>query len=373
MATKPTVSIKFRQPGSSTTLTFTANVVTGCSWTYGRRNLTDSYQGNTCQVYGIKPSNVTTWPEIGATVSVVVQDTASAQGAAYFVGVLTDVEIQYGILATLDTFTMSIESPLSRAGRQIATLTTTAGASTYTMANNIDTLTPMTINTGYVGSAYYAFTTSAQTIEQTVLDHVNLWQRTEQGYVNEYGNVDNPDISTMGAVLVGIRLGPTGSSFFFGDSNPNHGKYNQIIFQSQADNYSTKVIVNASGFAQQDAGTGSFTYEIDTINGSATEADNLAGYVQTILELNQRTPTSFRFDGTSNSQLAQWGSFDRHNAQGQITFRGTTYSVFIQGGSFSANASNWECELYVSSAAYAPWLTLDSSTYGIIGTNKLGL
>lgn len=373
MATRPSITVKFRQPSSSTTRTFTANVISGCNWTFGKQQLTDSYQGNTCQVFGINPGNVTEWPEIGATMSVVVQDRATAQGAAYFVGVVTNVEIQYGLLTTLDTFTISVESPLSRAGRQIATLTTTAGASTFTMAESINLLTPMNVGPGYVGSAYYANTTSAQTITQTILDHINLWQRTEQGIVSEYGDTENPDISTMGATLIGSRLGVTGSSFFFGDSNPNNSKYSQIVFQSAADNYSTKVLVDAAGFAQQEAGTGTFTYELDTINGSAAQAKDVAGYVQTILELNQRTPTSFRYDGASNSVAAQYASIDRHNLQGEITFRGTTYRVFIQGGSFSANASNWEAELYVSSAAYAPWLVLDSTIYGIIGTNKLGL
>lgn len=376
MATRPSITVKFRQPSSSTTRTFTANVISGCNWTFGKQQLTDSYQGNTCQVFGINPANVTEWPQIGATMSVVVQDRATPQGAAYFVGVVTNVEIQYGLLTTLDTFTISVESPLSRAGRQIATLTTTAGASTYAMADSINALTPMNIGPGFVGSAYYANTTSAQTITQTILDHINLWERTEQGIVSEYGDTDNPDISTMGATLIGSRLGVTGSSFFFGDGSTGGSglaKYSQIVFQSAADNYSTKVLVDAAGFAQQEAGTGTFTYELDTINGSAAQAKDVAGYVQTILELNQRTPTSFRYDGASNSVAAQYASIDRHNLQGEITFRGTTYRVFIQGGSFSANASNWEAELYVSSAAYAPWLVLDSTIYGIIGTNKLGL
>lgn len=372
MSTKPTVTIKFRQPGSSTTLTFTANVVTGCSWTYGRRNLTDSFQGNTCQVYGIKPADVTTWPEIGASVSVVVANTGTAN-TADFIGICTDVEIQYGIIASLDTFTISIESPLSRAGRQIATLTTTAGASTYDMAEDINDLTPLNIGPQFVTASFYGSTTSAQTIEQTVLDHVNLWQRTEQGRVLEFGDTADPDISTMGATLVGQRLGYSSGTFFFGDANPAHSKYNQVVFQSMADNYSTKVIVNAAGFAQQDSGTGTFTYEVDTINGSATEADNIAGYIKAILDLNQRTPTSIRFDGASNTSIIDIGSMSNHGRGGQLVFRGTTYQVFVQGGSFSANASNWECELYLSSAEYAPFLTLDSSTYGIIGTNKLGL
>lgn len=370
MATRPTITVKFRQPGSSTTQTFTANVVTGCSWTFGRQRITDTFQGNNCQVFGIKPSTVTTWPEIGASVSVVVTDRTSSLTAG-FVGTISDVEIQYGIIASLDTFTMTVESPLSRAGREIATLTTTAGASTYTMAENIDNLTNMRIGPAFVTSGFYACTTSAQTIEQTITDHVNLWQRTEQGRVGEYGDQTDPDITTMGAVLVGSRLAVSDNTFFFGDANPAHIKYNQLVFQSLADNYSTRVLVNAAGFAQQSDGTGTFVYEIDTINGSATEADNLAGYIKAILDLNQRTPTSIRFDGATTNSV-DLCDFSGHGRGGSITFRGTRYDVAIQGGSFSANATNWEGELYVSSAAYLPFLTLNSSVYGIIGTNKLG-
>ncbi len=370
MATRPTITVKFRQPGSSTTQTFTANVISGCSWNWGRQRITDTFQGNNCQVYGIKPSTVTTWPEIGASVSVVVTDRTSSLTAG-FVGTIADVEIQYGIIASLDTFTMTIESPLSRGGREIATLTTTAAASTYNMAEKINDLTTMNVGPGFVTSSYYACTTTAQTVEQTITDHVNLWTRTEQGRVAEYGDQTDPDITTMGAVLVGSRLPVSDNTFFFGDTNPAHIKYNQLIFQSLADNYSTKVLVNAAGFAQQSDGTGSYVYEIDTINGSATEADNLAGYIKAQLDINQRTPTSIRFDGATTNSV-DLCDFSGHGRGGSITFRGTTYSVYLQGGSFSANASNWEGELYVSSAAYLPFLTLDSSVYGIIGTNKLG-
>ncbi len=372
MATKPTITIKFRQPGSGTTLTFTANVVTGCNWSYGRQRITDTFQGHNCQVFGIKPANVTTWPEIGAAVSVVVTDSATSQ-TAQFCGSLADVEIQYGTIAALDTFTMLIESPLSRAGRQIGSITTVANDSTYYMADKINALTPMDIGVGFLMPYQYAFTTSAQTIEQTVTDHVNLWAATEQGRVLEFGDATDPDLATLGATLVGTRLGPSTGAFYFGDSNPSHSKYSQLVFQSLADNYSTKVLVNATGFAEQSSGTGSFNYEISTINGSATEAANLAGYVKTSLDVNQRTPTSIRFDGATNGTVITLGNQGNNNAAGKIDFRGTTYDVGIEGANFSANATNWECELFLSSNAYRPWLILGSATYGILDTNRLGL
>lgn len=375
MATRPSIKVRFQSPSNpAVTVLMSSSVMTGCSWSYGRQRLTDSFQGNSCQVYGIKPTDVTAWPEIGTAMSVEVIDRTNANYNAWFVGACSNVEIQYGLIPALDTFTITIESPLSRLGRQIATLTTTAGASASAAVTSLDALTPLDVLSN--NSTYpFASTTSAQTIEQTITDHINLLARGEQAYVLESGLETQPADDAMEVTLLSSRTPYSFNTYTFSDTgaaSPTVYRYNQLVFQSLADNYSTKVLVNATGFAQQDAGTGTFTLELDTINGSASEADNLAGYVKTILDLNQRTPTSIRFDGAGTDAGIITARMGQNYSGAQITFRGTTYYTLIEGASFSANASNWECELYLSSASYRPFLQLNSTASGILNTNKLG-
>jgi len=373
MATKPSVTVRFTQPGTSTVVTLTSNVITGCSWSWGRQYVTDSFQGNTCQVFGIKPGNVTTFPELGAAISVEVTDASGAGQTAFFNGFCFNVEIQYGIIAALDTFTISLESPLSRLGRQTATLTTTAGSSITSAITSLDALTPLGVE--YNAFPFYS-TTSAQTIEQTITDHINLLQRGEQCYVIELGNETVPEEDSTSVTFISNKTPKTLNSWTISDTGTTTSttiRYEQINFQSMADNYSTKVIVNAVGFAQQDAGTGTYVYELDTINGSASQADDIAGYVKTMLDLNQRNPTSVRFNGAANNSPIQAARMGTNYDGVTITFRGTTYYALIEGCSFNANASNWDCELYLSALAYQPWFQLDSTQLGVLNTNKLGL
>lgn len=371
-----TLTVKYTENETSSTVrTLEENVAQSVYWQAGRSNITDTWAGGSCTISG--RGTLTYPPSVGGKISVKVDD--GTNSATYY-GFIRDFSVQYGIIAAEDTWQMTVEGPLARAGRYAATVTTTAATSTFSFATAIDTALSGVVDVKVYGDTPpevngWGSTTSAQTYtNKQVTDLVNILITTEQGHVLESGSTvagapvprfdlaGRNDPNIPGPVVATLADDGTGTSYY------------EIEFQSAAYNYASKVVVSAAGFADQTSGTGSFVQSFDTINGSATEAANIAGWIKTSLDLSNFIPYSVSFKEAAGSLTNVM--ITQPNFVGQpvtVKFRGSTYQTIIEGMALSARRDGWNAKLYLSSSLQNAWLRLDDTVYGKLDTNRLGL
>lgn len=345
-----TPTVKYYRGASNYTL---ANV-SGISFSWGKQNIIDDYSGLSFTIAGFNPQ-WTVKPEVGDQVLV-----DGGVGIMSISGYISDVTITYGQTASMDSFVIQCEGPFIKHGRVYGSITTTAGTTTYTMAQSIQALS----SGFYAQSGGYGSTTSAQTLTATAADLAHLWSRTEGGYIRE---------QDLEAVMNGRNSMSSTTPYTFTDI-PGDGKdkYNEIVFRSAADNYSSKVIVQADGFADQTAGTGAYPIQISTISSGTAEAANLAGYYFTQLDLNQQVPFAITWSSPISVTGPIMSSPYATNRPVTITFRGATYTCVIIGGDFTMSNSEWRATAYLVSSLAQAFLVLDSTTLGVLDTNKLG-
>lgn len=171
-----------------------------------------------------------------------------------------------------------------------------------------------------------------------------------------------------------VNLGAYSTTFTDVSADPsNYVRYTEIQFYSAAYNYGTKVTVQAAGLSDQSSGSGSYTQTFSTINETASQAANLAGYLKAKLDYSANVPYAITFSGAANTQEAVSWADPVYVGYGLVVkFRGNTYNCIIEGVSFSANASDYQATLYLSASLQNAFLRLDNTVYGTLGNNKLG-
>lgn len=374
MATRPSVNVSYYDDNATPFISNLPNV-SSVSWSAGRRNITDQWSGSTCLVTGFKPSDITYPPQVGKKARITVTDRGNSSTAVFY-GFVSDWRVIYGITAAYDTYELTIESGYARAGRGAGTVTTTAGNSTSAMASSLVSLMGSDYVVQYDG---WASTTSAQTIVGQYSDAVNALMATEQGTVTDTGEsftgAPQSFFSKLG--LYGRNTVDLYANLWtFSDTGAALTiKYNEVEFLSSAQNYGSKVVVQASGFADQSSGTGDYVQTVSTINGSASEAANLAGYIKAQLDLATAVPYSITTTGATS-----FGASDAINMAdpayihqaATIVFRGNTYNCVVEGLSFTANQQDWRVQLFLSSSLQNAFLRLDSAAFGTLDNNRLG-
>lgn len=386
MGTKPQITVSYKSSNTSTIYSLTSGYVQNVTWTLGRRNITDNFSSGICTISGRDISAITgaNPPSLGNLIKVTVSDTsASPNYSAEFYGFISDIRRVYGTVANMDTWDIICEGSYGRVGRTSSTVTTTASASTNAMANSIATAGSYVTN--YSSASSWGSTTSAQTYTGQTTDPIDILMATEQGYLLEaYINQVTvfPATTWVPQVyLVGRREPqPTNVSYNFADDGATYNsvvatKFAEIEFLSAAQNYGSKVVVQASGLADQSSGTGTYVQTINTINSTTGEAADLAGYVKTALDVSTTIPYSLTFSGSTNPTTAAPITAASYSAIKQpirIKFRSTEYFALIEGLTFSANAEDYRVNLVLSSNVQTSWFILDSVAMGILDTNKLG-
>lgn len=383
MATKPTVTLEWKETRTTTPATALATgYIQRVNWNLGRTNVTDSFTGGTCSIMGRDISVITAAgaPQIGYEAKVTISDNSTSPATtASFLGFISDIRRIYGITANYDTWEITVEGTLGRVGRQTGSITNSAGDTTYQMFGKIETASDGLVKTptptSFVGQV------SAGTISGQVSDMVDLLMSTEQGYLQEAGASGlgpwAPAVQIIGratttAIIITANLADDGSTY----QSQTAYKYNEIEFLSAAQNYGTKVTVQATGLADQSAGTGTYVQTIQTVNYTTTQAADIAGYLKTILDLSATVPYRVSFNGATNPtasfplSLADYGSINKWL---RIKFRSTEYFVNTIGLDITATPNDYQINLYlVSNRAYA-FFVLDSPYLGVLDTNKLGL
>jgi len=164
-------------------------------------------------------------------------------------------------------------------------------------------------------------------------------------------------------------------------NDATHRIYDQLSFDSLADNYYTQVLVKSPGLADQTAERGSEpyrTFTVNTFSQSTSQMEDIANYVLTISQGQIIAPSSISAvtSGQHTQNLDTLGEDLWILCVAsiiEIAFRGETYFARIEGSTLTANPDQTRITYYLSPQEANAFFILDSSVSGVLDQNKLGL
>lgn len=376
---------------NGTTWTDISSYVVAGTLKVGRQQLTDRYTPDQLTVELLAPlSSGPAIPPIRYYLR--AQTTLASITYNQFLGVITDVNRDYGIpytsatgAAPADRITITASSyGMYLAGRGFAT-SVVIGAST-TLQTAVDAVYDDGVSTSggpvFSGSPFSSSniwnTAIAQdeTYTGNVLDYINS---TVASVVSRMA--DGPSLSSGPQLLDGNYV--RGNQFNFTDSTAfgtQTHPFNKIEFLASTNNSYTEIRVGYnSNAATASAVSGSQpyqTYATVSVLEDATTAQGAADLTLAILSQSQYTPfrVSTKASMMTNPDLpSQLGSTSHAiGSQVQIRFRGTVYQTILEGYTVTQDLDDAYYTFYFSPALGQP-LILDSTAFGILNTNTLGL
>jgi len=379
--TTPTVNYCATVNGTYTSITGVQSV----SINRGRQRFQDNFPQSSCVIELIPAASYALPFAIGQFID--VRDANTAFSPAYFVGVITDVERKYAIPYNSST-------GLAPADRIIITATGATGALGAASLSGYALPAGLTVDTLY-NAAYsnnvYAATdrtttvlNSAQTFTGGAFDLINGLLKTLQWFIDDW---DNNRMATSGALSIGrsVTYFPQGRNGFYSFSdNGTIGsfKYSDLQYLNSVQNSFTEVQVVAPGLATQteSSGTAPFnTLVYNTYNASTSDANSLAGYVLQTQSSSAITPytistnTNIAPTCISLSVLAAVLTYyELHLGEViKITFRGTTVDAVIQGINTTFYPDYATVQMFLAPSLGIAFI-LNSSTFGVLDTNRLG-
>jgi len=328
--------------------------------TSGRRVLSDFYAAGRATVNGRRPDLLPTI-NIGDIVTLrLYNPNTSPTSSVNYPMRVADLQITYGTVAAMDTWTLSLEDAFSALGRARITRTWTAGTTTSTAFDNV------CID---VGISFFTVTgSSPKTLSATTVtdeNALNVMQtivNTEQGllYSNGFG------------LTFYTRGWQSSTTFYaFGDAGGANTTYQQVQFLSMADNYATYVLVTINGGTPTVSGTGDYSYRLDTYAANATEALSVAQYVQNALQDTSAVPNTLSVllnTETSSRTLNALGQ----NRGVTLTLRGQTYTANIIGWTISSTPEQTRVTFQLAGTEQYNYLVLNNTVYGTLDNNRLG-
>lgn len=355
---------------------FLLNDVQSVSWNRGREWATDPYSPASCTIRSRNIAAWTTAPKIGNLIGV------NKSGNLYFGGWIKDVQIQYGIVANLDVAVITCEGPLSRWGRRQFNNRSLAQARTITQLGTLAAATGLNTSTEVNNTGLS--TASGQTYSGNGLDLLNEVMTTEIGHVNESSLTGASSVLPT-AWLYG-RNYAGGSGKTFADTGASGTiKYNEIEFASAAENYYTEITINPLGLATQQAGSGNYGLTQSSVDYTTGQALNHAQYLVSQYNTTASTPHAITCtyelqDATalSNFQAMITDTGGIVGDTSTLIFRGTTYTVVLEGMQVDADTSTTTVRFTFSAYDNNNYLILNNAVFGTLGTsgtypgNKLG-
>lgn len=322
----------------------------------GRRYVTDNYRSGAGTLTGRRPDLLPSLA-VGDTVQLDIGVDGVKYAALLYR--VSNLRIDYGIVSSMDTWTIDLEDAFAILGRAQVTQSWSAGDNAYTVFTNICTAA----NCGSFGSAS-SKTVSAQSftnanalqLAQTVANTSQAYLYALDAQVNWY-NSDWP--YTAGSVAFS-DAGTAGTL-----------RYDNLTFGSLVDNYATKVVVTAAGLGDSTSGTGNLSYSFDTYSSSASDATAVAQFTAGNLSANTASP--LQISGTIKEQSIP----DMFYCLGNpylvtVVFRGSTYNTYILGWQISGTPQDIRCTYFLASSSFFSQFILNSTTSGVLNTNKLG-
>lgn len=295
-------------------------------------------------------------------------------------GKITDVSVEYGMpysggVGNADYATITMEGYFGDLGRM-------NGAS-YAMAAGtldaqmINATTQSGVSIRYISGGEVR-TGAATTVSSTWADWVARTALSNNARMRDGAEM------TTGKVNIISPFNVVPFDYAFSDApTGSDQKYDVINFDSLSDNYYNQVTVSTESFGSSTVlASGVFkpyrTYQVNTINASASQATDFANYLLN----NYKTPklaissisataeqqSTFKLD----TMVSIFSLYYYPGCSVNITFRGTTYPCVIEGVSMSATPDSTRFTFYVSGADLNAYLILDNATFGKLDSNRLG-
>lgn len=374
-----TYNVEYSQDG----LSFTAlSNVTSIAVNLGRRAQLDQYNASTAQIVVRYPTGFAS--PIAALITGTYISIYIPSGKNIFFGVISNVQVNYGMpfvggVGNADYVTISVESAFARLGRlqgggYAMTSQTIANqmVTGYTQTNVRMYWDQIAGGVGAPGPQM-----AATTINGTWGDWLNRAAVTTNArMVDALG-----DAVTL---LSPFTLDTSAINFSDVANNATNQVYDQIEFQSLADNYYTQVTVTPESFgATTVTKSGAVkpyrTLQTNTFNSSVAQGADFANYL-----LSNYKDSKFAIGSISCQAEAQTvfglnkigagtaGAASMIGAKCSVTFRGTVYNAVVEGVSITATPAGSRYTYYFSGADLNAYLLLNNTVFGRLDFNKLG-
>ena len=232
----------------------------------------------------------------------------------------------------------------------------------------------------FYGPAWDTFTCKATNFNGTSLDLLNSILTGVVGYVQDPGGFEslianNPiNLASSGALAstTGANFTDTGNQ----NSSTKTYFYDEIQFLANTETAAGQVIYTfnvGANTVTSTSGAGN-QYQTNTLLDTGSQAQQAADVLFAILNVATIGPyavsTTSAVYGSFN--LPTQAAYDLIGKLITVTFRGTTYNAICEGFSVSQDLNRARYTFYLSPALANP-LILDSTAFGILDTNTLGL
>jgi hypothetical protein len=378
--TPPTVNYSATMDGTYTTLTGVQSVLIR----RGRQRIADPFPQSSCVVELI-PANSYALPlAIGQFID--VRPTNSSTSRAYFTGKITDVERVYDMPYDSGTGAAPGDRIRITCTGGTGVLATNFGAFTWTAG---DATTPIFALQSATNVRIQATATtvnvSAQTVTGGALDVMNTLLNTRQDVIDDSDkkrNVGSPARASE-VYVYNTSQAELGYTDYTLTSSSSMYPMKQLEFLSSAQNTFSQVNVEAAGLATQTTNSGSPPYNtlnVDSYNANTADALSLSAY---LFRLNsaqlQAAPAVVTTDTTIAPTCTDvllltiaGPTYGYIGAPTTVIFRGTTTTAVVQGVAGAFYLDYATVTTYLSPSLGTPF-TLDSTVFGILDTNRLGL
>lgn len=377
-----TYKVKYSEDG----VTFTALTnVQGINVKLGREKQLDAYNASNAEIEVRYPTGYAS-PiaalKTGTYIKIESPSWLDTIGGC-FLGRIRDVQVRYGIpyvgsVGNADYLTISCEGFFAAVARMNGEGYAIASGAPETQLTQSNTETG--VAGGYFRPAGVEPVMVGTTVTGTWGDWYNQLLTTLNGRMWDCNALN--EITVVSPFLQN-PINEAATAIFSDTPASNQYSYDQIDFNSYADNFWTQVSVTPVGgsvvtVTQAGATTPYRTYSINTLNSSTAQATDFANYLASLYATAQ-----FRIASISClMEATQWnGYLDILAAQSpasymgmriSVKFRGTTYSAIIEGVTISATPESSRYTFTLSAAEQNNYLVLNSSVYGRLDFNKLG-
>jgi hypothetical protein len=300
-----------------------------------------------------------------------------------FQGNIKDVEIIYGMpydsvtdIGNADRMVITLESTFAQFGRMSGNGYVMAAAKLGTQLDNAETQTNVTIVNP---SDATTIDMGGQTLTGTWGDWLNRVLLTLNNRLRQ-----QPSLEVVSKYSI-----PTLTYTFASADGPLFQRYEQVTFDSLADNYYTQVTVDPEGLAEQTVQSGAApyrTYKVETLNATTGQALDYANYLlanydnpqlalSSITATSQQQGTNFYLDTLGYVGSGSPPTTYTQSLVGRatlLTLRGVGYNFVIEGLTVSGDPETQRFTYYASAQDLNAYLILDDSVYGTLDNNKLG-
>ena len=295
-------------------------------------------------------------------------------------GKISDVSVEYGMpyadgVGNADYATITMEGYFADLGRMNGGSYAMAAG---TLASQMITATTQSgVSVAYI-SGGETRTGAATTVSSTWGDWVARTALSNNARLRDGAEMTTGKVN----IISPFNVVPFDYAFSDAPTGTNQ-KYDVINFDSLSDNYYNQVSVVTESFGTSTVlASGVFkpyrTYQVNTINASASQADDFANYLLN----NYKTPklTISSISATAEQQstfkldqmVSIFSLYYYPSCSVNITFRGTTYPCVIEGVSMNATPASTRFTFYVSGADLNAYLILNNATFGKLDSNRLG-